>query len=241
MGREEGVTLFMTLLAAFQTLLYRWTGQTDVIVGTDVANRTHLETEALIGFFINLLALRTDLSGAPSFRTLLHQVRNMILNAHTHQDIPFEMLVEHLRLERRMNQTPLIQLLFVWQNQPTSSQAISGLTIEAVTGEAQAAKFDLALFMREEMTGIHGAIIYQTDLFEEKTIASLTGRFETLLRSIVAQPANSIDALDISTEADKKQQEHADRETHISLQKEMRASKGKEVDLEGFTFQPKKR
>ena len=241
MGREEGVTLFMTLLAAFQTLLYRWTGQTDVIVGTDVANRTHLETEALIGFFINLLALRTDLSGAPSFRTLLHQVRNMILNAYTHQDIPFEMLVEHLRLERRMNQTPLIQLLFVWQNQPTSSQAISELTIEAVKGEAQAAKFDLALFMREEMTGIHGAIIYQTDLFEEKTMASLTGHFETLLRSIVAQPANSIDALDISTEADKKQQEHADRETHISLQKEMRASKGKEVDLEGFTFQPKKR
>ena len=116
LGRQEGVTLFMTLLAAFQTLLYRWSGQEDVLVGTDFANRNQLETEALIGFFINLLALRTQVRGILPFRKLLAEVRETVLEAYQYAEMPFEMLIEHLQVERNGEQTPLVKVLLVLQN-----------------------------------------------------------------------------------------------------------------------------
>src|SRR5690242_8762369 len=140
-----------------------------MVVGTDIANRARLETEALAGFFVNLLALRTDLSGFPTFRNLLQRVREVVLGAYTHQDVPFEMLVEHLRLERKMNQTPLIQVLFVLQNIPTLSQASSTLVFEAVKQETARARFDLALFIDEDAHSIRGRVVYKIDLFEEHT------------------------------------------------------------------------
>ncbi|MGH2481081.1 MAG: condensation domain-containing protein, partial [Ktedonobacteraceae bacterium] len=150
LSQEERVTPFMTLLAAFQILLSRLSGQTDVVVGTDIANRRHLETEPLIGFFVNLLALRLELRGGPVFRTLLHQVLEMVLGAYAHQDLPFEMLVEHLRLARNnRSRTQLINILFVMQNMPRANEGLSELIIEPVQSEVATSKFDLALFLRE--------------------------------------------------------------------------------------------
>src|SRR3989440_8015725 len=120
LSRQEGVTLFMTLLAAFQTLLARYTAQTDIVVGTDIANRTHVETEALIGFFINVLVLRSEVSGTSTFRELLSRVREMVLGAYTHQETPFEMLVERLQPQHSLDRMPLVQVLFVLQNMPLS-------------------------------------------------------------------------------------------------------------------------
>ncbi|HJT57930.1 MAG TPA: condensation domain-containing protein, partial [Ktedonobacteraceae bacterium] len=177
LSRQEGVTLFMTLLAAFQTLLARYTGRTDVVVGTDIANRTHLETEPLIGFFVNLLALRTDLSGNPAFRKVMYRVREMVLGAYAHQDVPFEMLVENLRLERRLNQTPLVQILFVLQNVPPSRSGLLDVTLKPFKAETTTAKFDLAVFLFEEPEGLRGTVNYSTDLFEADTIATMMSRF----------------------------------------------------------------
>lgn len=237
LSRKEGVTLFMTLLATFQTLLYRYTGQTDVVVGTDIANRMNVETEALIGFFVNLLALRSDLSGAPIFRNLLYRVREVILGAYIHQDIPFEMLVEQLRLERKKNQTPLIQVLFVLQNMPTFSQRLPGVVFEAVQNEVKTAKFDLALFIHEAPDGIGGAVVYSTDLFEERTIATLMNRFEVLLHNVVDRPDTSIDALDIYTDAEKAEQAKYEEELYVVGSRDLRASKGEEINLSQLELQ----
>lgn len=204
--RHEETTLFMTLLTAFQTLLYRYTGQVDVVVGTDIANRTHVETEALIGFFINLLVLRNDLSSTPTFREVLRRTREMVLAAYIHQDTPFEMLVERLLPEHVMDRMPLVQVLFVLQNLPSSSVEIPGLTLRHFGGsEVVTAKFDLALFMLESAEGLRGTVRYSQDLFTAQSIAVMMNRFEVLLHNIVASPDTLIEALDFYTEAEKAQ------------------------------------
>ncbi|MFE1744012.1 amino acid adenylation domain-containing protein [Coleofasciculus sp. H7-2] len=205
LSRQENVTLFMTLLAAFQTLLHRYTNQDDIIVGTDVANRTLVETESLIGFFVNILVLRTDMRGNPSFRELLKRVRDITLKAYVHQDLPFEKLVEELRPERNLSRTPLFQVLFVMQNTPVPTLEFSSLTLTPIEVEGGTAKFDLVLFVSETEDGIVGSWKYNADLFDADAIAHLSAHFETLLNSIVAQPDTRLNRLEILTEAEKKQ------------------------------------
>ncbi|WP_250125636.1 condensation domain-containing protein [Chroococcidiopsis sp. CCMEE 29] len=205
LSRKESVTLFMTLLAAFQALLHRYTNQDDIVVGTDVANRNRIETESLIGFFVNLLVLRTDLSGNPSFRELLGRVRKVALGAYAHQDLPFEKLVEALRPERNSSHTPLFQVLFVLQNAPMPPLELPGLTLRLLEVDNETSKFDLALFLTETERGLVATWQYNADLFEAATIARISAHFATLLDSIVAQPNARLNALEMLTETEREQ------------------------------------
>jgi amino acid adenylation domain-containing protein len=190
LSRKEGVTLYMTLLAAFQTLLHRYTSQDDIVVGSPIANRNRIEIEGLIGFFVNTLVLRTDHSGNPTFRELLHRVRETALEAYAHQDLPFEKLVEELRPDRDLSRSPLFQAMFVLQN--TSARELNldrkGLTATSVSIDSETAKFDLLLALRESKFGLRGTLEYDTDLFDSTTIDRMLAQFETLLRGIVANP-----------------------------------------------------
>ncbi|ACC81527.1 non-ribosomal peptide synthetase [Nostoc punctiforme] len=199
LSRQEGVTLFMTLLAAFDTLLHRYTGQTDILVGSAIANRNYSEIEGLIGFFVNTLVFRTDVSGNPSFRQLLERVREVSLEAHTHQDLPFELLVEALQPERDLSHTPLFQVMFVFQNTPTSDIELPGLTLSSLTTESLTAKFDLTLAFENTDQGLVGAWEYNTDLFDTLTIARMIGHFQTLLESIVTNPEQPVSQLPLLT------------------------------------------
>ncbi|MBE9053422.1 TauD/TfdA family dioxygenase, partial [Nostocales cyanobacterium LEGE 11386] len=203
---QAGVTLFMTLLAGFETLLNRYTGQDDIVVGTDVANRNSTQTEGLIGFFVNLLVLRTNLSGNPSFRELLQRVREVALGAYAHQDLPFAKLVEELRPDRNSSATPLFQVLFVLQNVPMLTVELSDLTLTPMEIDSGLAKFDLALFLAETPSGIVGTWKYNADLFHAATITRISEHFAILLQSIVAQPDARINTLEMLTEVEKKQQ-----------------------------------
>ncbi|GCE28515.1 hypothetical protein KDA_39990 [Dictyobacter alpinus] len=194
-GQQEGTTLFMTLLAAFQIFLYRYTGQADVVVGTDIANRTHVETEGLIGFFVNLLPLRTNLSGNPSFQHVLQRVRDVVLGAYKHYDTPFEMLVEHLRPEHEPNRLPIVQILLVLQNQPQSEPQMVDLTLQVLQHEITSAKFEIALFLQEGKDGLEGIVVYNTDLFKEETIATMMQQFVTLLDSATQHSDTPINLL----------------------------------------------
>jgi len=205
LSRKETVTLFMTLLAAFQALLHRYTNQDDIVVGTDVANRNRIETESLIGFFVNLLILRTDLSGNPTFRELLGRVRKVALGAYAHQDLPFEKLVEALRPERNSSHTPLFQVLFVLQNAPMPPLELPGLTLRLLEVDNETSKFDLALFLTETERGLVATWQYNADLFEATTIARISAHFATLLDSIVAQPDARLNALEMLTETEREQ------------------------------------
>ena len=196
----------MTLLASFQTLLYRYTGQTDIVVGTDIANRTYAETEALIGFFINLLVLSTRLDGEPSFMNVLRSVHAMLLEAYTYQDTPFEMLVEQLQLSHITDRVPLVQVLFVLQNIPHVQAQSQHLTLAPIGRKGTTAKFDLALFMQENADNLSGVVVYNPDLFNESTIATMMERFVVLMQSIVDNPDQSISLLDFYSEAEKTRQ-----------------------------------
>lgn len=203
LSRKQGVTLFMTLLAAFNTLLFRATGQDDILIGTDVANRNREEIEGLIGFFVNLLPLRSDLSGNPTFLELLAQVRGTALEAYAHQDLPFEKIVEVLKLKRDLGGNPLVQALLVLQNVPPPSMELPGLSVAALEFESEVARFDLGLFMEDAEDGLTGSWKYSTDLFDASTIAGLSERFVTLLGSIVAHPEARLSAIEILSHTEK--------------------------------------
>ncbi len=205
-SRRENVTLFMILLAGLQTLLYRYSNQDDIVVGTDIANRTQSDTELLIGFFINLLVLRTDMRGNPSFRELLQRVREVTLEAYAHQDLPFEKLVEEFKIKRNLQQTPLFQVLFVLQNTPNPEIEIADLKLQPLEIEDEQSKFDLALFAIETENNILLGWKYKTDLFSETDIAKLSTHFQTLLNSIITQPDTKINSLDMLTPEEKQQQ-----------------------------------
>jgi amino acid adenylation domain-containing protein len=202
-SRAEGTTLFMTLLAAFQTLLHRYTGKDDILVGSPVAGRNRTDIEALIGFFVNTLILRADLSGDPSFRELLGRVRKLALEAYAHQDLPFEKLVEELQPERNLSHSPLFQVLFVLQNFPTTVPRLTGLTVTPVKVESETATFDLSLLLVEEANGLQGTIEYNTDLFDEATISRIIGHFQTLLESVVADAGVPISRLSLLTDSER--------------------------------------
>jgi amino acid adenylation domain-containing protein len=192
LSQREGATLFMTLLAAFQTLLYRYSGQDDIIVGSPVANRTHAELEGLIGCFVNTLALRSDLSGNPPFTALLERVRATALEAYAHQDLPFERLVEELQPDRDQSRTPLFQAMFALQRAPLEDLALSGLTLRLLTVDVGVAKFDLTLELTETAEDLQGWLEYNSAVFDATMIARLATHFTTLLDSIVAAPQQRI-------------------------------------------------
>lgn len=204
--RQENVTLFMILLAGLQTLLYRYTNQNDIVVGTDIANRNQSKTELLIGFFINLLVLRTDMRGNPSFRELLQRVREVTLQAYAYQDLPFEKLVEELRPEGGLQQNPLFQVLFVLQNTPIPEIELSNLTLHPLEIEDGQSKFDLALFAVETEEKISLGWKYKTDLFDTDAIARMSSNFISLLNNIVTQPDTKINSLEMITPDERQQQ-----------------------------------
>lgn len=199
LSRQESVTPFMTLLAAFNILLYRYTGQTDILVGSPIANRNHGEIEGLIGFFVNTLVLRTDISGNPTFRELLERVKEVSLGAYAHQDLPFELLVEALQPERNLSHTPLFQVAFVLQNAPMPDIELPGLTLSSFLPDNKTAKFDLTLILEKTANGWLGIWEYNTDLFVASTIERITGHFQTLLAGIIAQPEQCISELPLLT------------------------------------------
>lgn len=205
LSRNENATPFMTLLAAFQTLLFRYSGQEDVVVGSPVAGRTMVETENLIGAFVNTLVLRGDLSSQPTFREFLARVRQTVMGAFCHQDLPFEKLVEELNPERKANRTPLFQVMFAYQNVPAPQLAVNGVKFTNVDLENDTAKFDLTLDVQETPDGILISFEYAKDLFAPATIERMLGHFENLLRAIVSDPAQSVDALPLLTDEERRQ------------------------------------
>jgi amino acid adenylation domain-containing protein len=205
LSRREGATLFMTLLAAFKVLLYRYSGQTDILVGSPIANRNRTEIEGLIGFFVNTLVLRSDLSGQPSFRELLAQVREVSFQAYMHQDLPFDKLVQELNPERDMSRNPLFQVLFAFQNAPRHPFQLTGLSVTRWPLATTTTHFDLQLHLMEEAATLEGFFLYNTDLFEADTIARMSTHFQTLVQAIVADPNTPISHLPLLTEVERHQ------------------------------------
>ncbi len=203
LSQQEGVTLYMTLLAAFKTLLYRLSGQEDILVGSVSAGRNRPEIEGLIGFFVNTLVLRTDMSGNPSFLKLLDQVREVTLGAYAHEDLPFEKLVEILQPDRSPGQNPLFQVAFA--PQPPMPSLNVDWTVSYVDIQTDTAKFDLTLEVEERPEGIIGRLEYNTDLFDASTISRMIGHFKTLLAGIVANPKARVSELPLLTEAERHQ------------------------------------
>ncbi len=205
LSRQENVTLFMTLLAAWQILLYRYTGQTKIAVGTPVANRNRVETEGLIGFFANTLVLRGDLSGNPTVRRFLEQVRAMALGAFAHQDLPFERLVATLRPDREMSHSPLFQVMFAMQDAPLQEHEVAGLAIASSDLHNGTAKFDLTLFVTDEGETLRCALEYNTDLFAATTVQRMVNHLQTLFEGIVADPSRRVAALPLLEVAERDQ------------------------------------
>jgi amino acid adenylation domain-containing protein len=205
LAQQQEVTLFMTLLAAFQVLLFRYTGQEDIVVGTPIAGRTHRQTEELIGFFVNTLVLRTNLSGNPSFRDLLKRIREVALDAYAHQDVPFERLVEELQPKRDLSHNPLFQVLFVLQDASAEILDISELYVRSFPVEKATVQFDLTLELMETSEGVRGWLEYNTDLFEAATITRMADHLQTLLENIGQTPDLPIGELPLLTESKRRQ------------------------------------
>ena len=205
LSRNLGTTLFMTLHAAFTTLLYRYSGQSDILIGSPIANRNHSEIESLIGFFVNTLVLRTRFEENPSFEDLLTQVKETTLKAYEHQDVPFEQVVEALQPQRSLSYSPLFQVMFVLQNAPMSELELSGCNWCELEREGTVAKFDLKLSMSETSRGLVGSWEYNTDLFDSSTIERMAGHFQNLLSAIVENPQLSVAELSLLSEAERYQ------------------------------------
>ncbi|MEH1779536.1 MAG: amino acid adenylation domain-containing protein [Nostoc sp.] len=205
LSRHSGVTLFMTLLTAFKTLLYRYTGQTDILVGSPIASRNRAEIESLIGFFVNFLVLRTDFSGELSFKELLTRVKSTALEAYVHQDLPFEKLVEELKPERDLSYNPLFQVVFVLQNVPIPTPQVADVSISCEESYNGTCKFDLTLFVEEREQGFVVTIEYNSDLFNVDTIDRMLEHYATLLKGIVANPDCCITEMPLLTAAEKHQ------------------------------------
>jgi amino acid adenylation domain-containing protein/thioester reductase-like protein len=206
LSQKEGVTLFMTLLAAFQTLLLRYTGAEDIPVGSAIANRHQLHVDKLIGFFANTIVLRTDVSGSPTFKELLVRVREVALTAYAHQDLPFEKLVAKFQPERDLSRQALFQVVFALQNElPSQDLQLPNIQTTSLTIDNKTAKFDLFLQLSDKADGLTGWIEYNSDLFDSATISRLIGHFQTLLKAIVANPEKRISELPLLTQIEKHQ------------------------------------
>jgi amino acid adenylation domain-containing protein len=205
LSQTSGVTLHMTMLAAFQTLLSRYSGQYDIAVGVPDAGRNQTELEDLIGFFVNTLVLRTDLSGDPTFQKMLGRVRQVSLGAYDHQDLPFEKLVEELKPDRQLNRNPLVQVLFQLLNFPDAQLDLDQLQVSRLPTSSQRVRFDLEMHIWQRSKTLSGSIVYSTDLFDSATIERFVGNFATLLKGIVADPGQRISELPLLTEPERHQ------------------------------------
>ncbi|WP_160647907.1 non-ribosomal peptide synthetase [Chengkuizengella marina] len=192
---QQNTTLFMTLLAAFQILLYRYSGQDDLVVGTPIANRKHQETESLIGFFVNMLPLRTDVSGNPNIEELLARVKEVTLQAYSHQDVPFEKLVELLHPERDLSRSPLFQVMFILQNAPKQELDLPDLILEPIPVDKGLTKYDLTFSVEEQEDKLIGTINYSTDLFKPSTIQKMIGHWTNILVEMARDCKQTIDEL----------------------------------------------
>ncbi|MFO0760430.1 MAG: non-ribosomal peptide synthase/polyketide synthase [Byssovorax sp.] len=203
LSRAEGVTLFMVMLAAFDVLLHRYTGQDDIVVGSPIANRGRMETEGLIGFFVNTLVLRNRISGEQTYKELLHHVKDTCLGAYAHENLPFERLVAELSPTRDMSRSPLFQVMLVLQNVPEDAMSLPGLKLSSLGTESVTAKFDLLMAVVERGSALGGSLEYATDLYDPETIDRLLVHFETLLRSIVASPDRKVKDLSLLPESER--------------------------------------
>jgi len=205
LSRQEGGSLFMTLLAAFQVLLHRYSGQEDVLVGATVAGRSRRELEGLIGSFGNTLVLRGDLSAQPTFRTLLGRTREAVLGGYAHQDLAFERLLEELPRQRDLSHSPFFQVMFVWQDARWEVAELAGLEVSLMPIDSGTSKFDLTLFVNERAGALQIAVEYNTDLFEAETIRRMLGHYQTLLEGIGSNPAQRLSEFTILTERERYQ------------------------------------
>ncbi|HEY0606711.1 MAG TPA: condensation domain-containing protein, partial [Herpetosiphonaceae bacterium] len=205
LSQREGVTVFMTLCTALATVLSRYTRQADILIGTPAAHRTHPETEELIGLFINTLALRCDLTGAPTVAQALQRMRTTCLEAYAHQELPFAQVIELIQPERDPSRSPLVQVLMAWQNTPTMIADLADVAVTTLPVESGTAQFDLTFNLGETAGGISGTIEYNTDLFAAATIARLAGHFQQLLQAMIADPAQRLSRLPLLTDAEQRQ------------------------------------
>ena len=215
LGRREGVTPFMLLLAAFQVLLQRYTSQDDIAVGTPIANRTRKETEDLIGFFVNTLVMRGDAGGDPSFRRFLARVREMALEAYAHQDMPFEKLVEEIQPERDLSRNPLVQVMFSFQNAPMKPLDLAGIKLGPLELPGlgpvplgipwRTTRFDLEIQLWEQPEGLRVTFVYNTDLFDAATMRRMLGHYERVLQGVVQNPERRLSELALLTDAERAQ------------------------------------
>ena len=206
LSQQEGATLFMTLLAGFQCLLHRYTGEEDIVVGSVVRGRSQVALEKLIGFFVNTLVFREDLSGEPTFRQLLARTQETTLEALAHQDLPFTKLVEELHPDRNPTSNPLFHVMFVLQNMPTHPERLPGLALQPMDIKSPSAKFDLLLFMIEtENDGLSAMMEYNSDLFEPETITRMLSHLQVLLEGVVANPDAKISDLPLLTTGERRQ------------------------------------
>ena len=206
LNQQQGTTLFMTLLAAFKTLLYRYTGKSDLLVGTPVANRNRMEIEPLIGFFVNTLVLRTKLNGNGSFGELLQQVRETVLGAQGHQKLPFERLVQELAPERSLSHAPLFQVILALNNPSVEKLELPQLELQAVGGGDRAtAKFDMTVVLSSRERGIGGTIIYNRDLFGARKMAQFAGHFRRVVESISQDPSQKLWQVEMLSESERYQ------------------------------------
>jgi non-ribosomal peptide synthetase component F len=220
LSRETGTTLYMTLLAAYQILLWHYSRCEDIVVGTDLANRNSAETEKLIGFFVNLLPVRTRVSPELSIRQFLEHVRDVALGAYAHQDLPFEKLVEELQPERTLSHNPLVQVLFVMENTNSQGLRTTGLQIEPFMPSITS-RFDMVLFVQDKDGNLAQRWMYKMSLFYPQTIARMTGQYEILLNAMTAMPDAKISALgELLAEDERQHRVVAHKEfTEVSLQK----------------------
>ncbi len=205
LSRREGVSLYMTLLAAFKTLLARYAGHDQIVVGTPIANRNRMEIENLIGFFVNTLVLRSDLSGNPPFHQLLKHIREVTLGAFAHQDVPFEKLVEELQPDRDISRTPLFQVMFSLQNAPMPPLELGQVTMTLLQDDGTTSQFDMTLDVVEQAEGMELLLEYSTELFDPSTARRILTHFTNLLENIVANPHQRLRELPLLSEAEREQ------------------------------------
>ncbi|MDZ8091994.1 MAG: condensation domain-containing protein [Nostoc sp. DedQUE05] len=233
LGDSVGTTLFMTLLGAFKVLLYWYTGDRDIVVGTDIANRNRIEIENLIGFFVNQLVLRTNLSENPTFSDLLQRLRKVCLEAYAHQDLPFEKLVSALNPKRDFNQTPLFQVKLILQNAPIHSLELSELTLTSLDLENQVASVDLLLELTDTEQGIVGLFKYNKDRFDASSITRLINNFKTILSQIIIEPTISLNQLEqMIIKSDKEYQLSEERKRKEKSQQKLSTIKRKAIAIE---------
>jgi hypothetical protein len=231
LARQEGVTLFMALMACYQAMLSRYSGQEQIAVGTDLANRTTPETERMIGFFINLLAVKTDLSGDPTFRELLARVREGLLEAYAHQEMPFDKIVQELQPERSTTHNPIVQVLFVMQNVPRPKRELAGLHLEGFEVPVKTSKFDMALFVAERPDELLGYWVYSTELFDQATIQRMLRHFGNLVHNAVSQPETRLSGLAMLSSEEMERQEAEKKQRKQSQFKKLKVTAPEAVAL----------